>query len=103
MQRLRIGLGLLGLVLGALIIWAIAVGNFRVEGAWLTSNPWGIVSLADLYLGFLISATIICLIEKPFYAMLWIIPLPVLGNVWTVVWLIYRLPVLRQRLQVQQR
>lgn len=103
MQVFRAILGLLGLVLAALIVSAISVGNIRVEGAWLTSNSWGIVSLADLYLGFLISAAIICLLEKPMNALLWIIPLPVLGNVWTIVWLIYRLPTLRQRLQTQQR
>ena len=103
MQQLRIGMGLLGLALAALIVWAISTGDFRAEGAWLTSNPWGIVSLADLYLGFLISATIICLVEKPFNAVLWIIPLPVLGNVWTIVWLIYRLPLLRRSMQSQPR
>lgn len=103
MQLLRIGLGLLGLVLTALIVWAIWVGNFRIEGAWLTSNPWGIVSLADLYLGLIISAAIIGLVEKPLNALLWILPLPVLGNVWTIVWLVYRLPTLRQMLQAQPR
>jgi hypothetical protein len=98
MGAVRIGFSALGLAFAALIVWAAQTGNFRIEGAWLISNPWGIVSLADLYLGFLISAAIIALSEKPKTALLWIAPLPFLGNVWTVAWLVWRLPALRRRL-----
>jgi hypothetical protein len=89
---------LLSLVFAALIVWAAAEGDFRAEGAWLMSHAWGLVSLADLYIGFLVSSIIIACVEKPKRAALWILPLPFLGNVWTLVWLALRLPALRARL-----
>lgn len=98
MASVRFVLSALGIAFAALIIWAVQTGDFAGEGAWLISNPWGIVSLADLYLGFIISATVIALTEGPRAALLWIAPLPFLGNVWTIVWLILRLPLLRQKL-----
>ena len=94
----RILLLLLSLAFAGLIVWAVTTGDFRAEGAWLVSHAWGIVSLADLYIGFLICAVIIALFEKPKAAALWIIPIPFLGNVWTLVWLAHRLPALRSAL-----
>jgi hypothetical protein len=94
----RILLLLLCLAFAALIVWAAMTGDFRAEGAWLMSHAWGIVSLADLYIGFLISSVIIAFFEKPKNAALWILPIPFLGNVWTLVWLALRLPALRARL-----
>jgi hypothetical protein len=35
-------------------IYGFTVGNFREDGAALLSNPWGIVSLVDLYVGFIL-------------------------------------------------
>ena len=88
----------LSLAFAALIVRAVISGDFRAEGAWLVSHAWGIVSLADLYIGFLISAIVIAFFEKPKAAALWIIPIPLLGNVWTLIWLALRLPKLRARL-----
>ena len=36
------------------IAWAISstTGSFGEQIAWLVSNPWGVVSLVDLYVGF---------------------------------------------------
>ena len=80
-----------GLVFAGLIVWAIATGDFGAAGAWLTSNPWGIVTLADLYLGFLISGSIIAAFERnAMRTLLWCLPLPVLGNVWMALWIFLR-------------
>lgn len=98
MNLFRIGLLILAVSFVALIGWAIAFGDFATEGSWLVNNPWGIVSLADLYIGFLLSAIIIAGFEKPLHALLWILPLPFLGNVWTLVWFAFRLPALWKRL-----
>ena len=100
MMILRLALALIGLAFAALIVWAIMVGDFWAEGAWLFANPWGIVSLADLYFGFLLSAVVIALFERPLLAAMWIIPIPFLGNVWVVVWCVSRLPALRKRLAI---
>lgn len=103
MVLIRLVLAIGGAALAALIIWAMATGDFWAEGNWLTSNPWGIVSLADLYLGLLISAVLIALVERPRWAVFWIIPLPLLGNVWTVIWLVSRLGMLFRRLDRKSR
>lgn len=90
---------LAGIGLAGLIAYAIGKGDFWQEGAWLTSNAWGLVTLADLYLGFAVSAFFIAAFERRFQSLLWIIPLPFLGNVWTVVWLAVRMPEIARRLR----
>ncbi|MCC5995288.1 MAG: hypothetical protein JJU18_02815 [Oceanicaulis sp.] len=83
-----------GLVLLAAIIWAaLTAGQSLNEAiAWLISGPWGVVSLIDLYLGFFFIGVLIWLLEpsKP-VALLFILPLPILGNVWAAVWMAWRL------------
>ena len=102
MQLSRILLALLALGFSALIIWAVLNGDFSQEGAWLISNPWGLVSLADLYIGFLLSAIVIAGFERRMAAIAWIAPIPFLGNVWTLVWFVVRLPALWERLRVRR-
>lgn len=83
-----------GLVLLAAIIWAAMTAgqSFGEAIAWLISGPWGVVSLVDLYLGFFFIGVLIWLLEpsKPI-ALLFILPLPFLGNVWAAVWMAWRL------------
>ena len=100
MNIIRVVYAALGLGLAALIAAAIATGDFWSAGRWLMSDPWGLTTMADLYLGFAISALFIALFERRWTAVLWIVPLPVLGNVWTVVWLVVRLPQIARRLRV---
>lgn len=99
MNSLRLVFAALGIALAALIVVAIDTGDFWSAGRWLMSDPWGLTTLADLYLGLTISALFIALFERSWLAALWIIPLPFLGNVWTVVWLIVRLPKITSRLR----
>ncbi len=77
-------ISLLGLVAMTLAIgYAFAFGNFAVEGAWITSHPWGIVSLVDLYVGFTIFSMWIVYREKSLAArVIWVVLMMVLGN-WT--------------------
>ena len=95
---LRLVLAGMGLLLAGTIGWAMIVGDFSAAGTWLTSDPWGIVTLADLYFGFVLSALVIAGLERHWRAVLWILPIPFLGNVWTVIWFIVRLPELLRRL-----
>lgn len=63
--------------------YAFAFGNFAVEGAWITTHPWGIVSLVDLYVGFAIFSMWIVYRENSFArSAVWIALMIVLGN-WT--------------------
>lgn len=71
------------LVMTVMIGYAFAFGNFIDEGAWLTSHPWGLVSLVDLYVGFaLFSVWIVYRERSPLKAGVWVVAMVVLGN-WT--------------------
>lgn len=100
MTALRLILAALTLAFGALIVWAVTAGDFSAAGAWLTSDPWGMVTLADLYLGFVFLAAIIWIAERnKAIALVFILPLPFLGNVWAGIWVVWRLGLLARRLQ----
>lgn len=99
MKVLQAAIAMAALGFAALIFIAIADGSFTEAGSWLLSEPWGLVTLADLYLGFLLSAVVIWYFERrPLKALIWILPIPLLGNVWTALWFIIRLPHLRERM-----
>lgn len=94
MTLVRILSALGGLALLALIVWAaMTAGQSLTEAvAWLVSEPWGVVTLVDLYLGFLLIAALIWVLEpNKALALVFILPLPVLGNVWSAVWVAWRL------------
>lgn len=81
----------LSLVLTALIVWAIRTGDFFGAGDFLLKQPWGLVTIFDLYFGFIIVAVVIGWTERKWLpSVFWITPLFVLGNVWAGVWLILR-------------
>lgn len=62
------------------ILYAFIAGDFAAEGALLTSMPWGIVSLVDLYVGFsLFSAWVIYREKSPPVAILWVVAVMTLG------------------------
>ncbi len=68
------------LAMTAVLIYGFAIGDFFSEGSQLTSMPWGIVSLVDLYTGFtLFSAWIIYRVKSLPAAILWTIAMMVLG------------------------
>ena len=92
-------LALCGLTLAGLIVYAIQSGDFWQAGSWLTTDPWGMTTLFDLYLGMALCAIVIAFFERGWSAVFWIAPLPFLGNIWTVLWFVYRLPNLAKRLR----
>lgn len=102
MGMLRLVLAMVAAALAVLIAWAAVAGDFAAAGRWLTSDPWGLVTLADLYFGFLLSAIVIAAVERRWTALLWIAPIPVLGNVWTAIWFILRLPALLKRIRTPE-
>lgn len=55
-------------------------GSFFDDGSIIINNPWGIVSLVDLYVGFLLYAMWIAFREKNLISSItWIISLMILG------------------------
>jgi len=68
------------LAMTGIIAYAFIAGDFAAEGAILTSLPWGIVSLVDLYVGFTLFSAWIVYREKSIpVIVLWIIAVMTLG------------------------
>lgn len=64
----------------AVLVYGFTVGNFRADGAALLQNPWGIVSMVDLYTGFALFSGWIIYREKSFArSLIWVILMMVLG------------------------
>jgi len=80
-MRLAKTVSLLGmLAMAAALLHGFTAGDFFGEGSQLTAMPWGIVSLVDLYTGFvLFSCWIIYRERSPVVAGLWTIAMMTLG------------------------
>ncbi len=80
-MRLAKFISILGmLAMTAVLIYGFTVGDFMREGSQLTSMPWGIVSLVDLYTGFTLFSAWIIYREKSLpVAILWTIAMLTLG------------------------
>jgi hypothetical protein len=71
-------LGLLAMT--AVLIYGFTVGDFSGEGQVLLSMPWGIVSLVDLYVGFILFSGWIVYREKSLVrSIVWVFFMMVLG------------------------
>ena len=68
------------LAMTAVLIYGFTAGDFFGEGSQLISMPWGIVSLVDLYTGFILFSGWIFFREKSLIvAILWTIAMLTLG------------------------
>lgn len=68
------------LAMTGILIYAFTTGNFAQEGRALLSMPWGIVSLVDLYVGFVLFSGWIVYREKSLArSIVWILFMMVLG------------------------
>ena len=62
------------------IFYGFMQGNFQQDGKMLLTNPWGIVSIVDLYSGFLLFSAWIYFREKAkSTALIWILLVMLLG------------------------
>ena len=69
------------LAMASVLIYGFTVGNFGREGQVLLSMPWGIVSLVDVYVGFILFSGWIIYREKSLVrSIVWVILVMVLGN-----------------------
>jgi hypothetical protein len=104
MNVLRAAIAILGLALLGLVLWAAVAmqdlhGSFLDQLAVLTTLPWGVAGLADLYVGFVLFAALVFLTERSWViAALWAAPIFILGNIWTALWFVIRLPHLAKQL-----
>ena len=68
------------LAMTVVLFYGFTVGDFAADGAELLQNPWGIVSMVDLYTGFILfSAWIVYREKSPWVALVWVILMMVLG------------------------
>jgi hypothetical protein len=92
---LRALLASAALVLTAAIIWALGRASLFDSFGKIIADPWGFVTLIDLYSGFLAISVIIALAEPRRAVTASVIMLtPFLGNIVPLAWLIIRLPML---------
>jgi hypothetical protein len=68
------------LAMTAVLVYGFTVGDFLGEGSRLLAMPWGIVSMVDLYTGFMLFSAWIIYREKSLpAAILWTIAMLTLG------------------------
>jgi len=68
------------LAMTAVLVYGFTVGDFSADGAIILSNPWGIVSMGDLYVGFILFSGWIIFREKALLSsILWVVLMVVLG------------------------
>ena len=66
---------------------AMATGDFGDEGSWILENPWGRMSLIDVYVGVaLISGWVFLRERSPWTLVLWLPVFIVLGNAGTALY-----------------
>lgn len=98
MIPMRILAAVSGLALLAAILWAFGSAPFWPSVQYVVANPWGIVTLIDLYVGFVLFGLLIAVIEKRVLVPLGLTLLAcLLGNLVFAAWLVWRLPVLMAR------
>ena len=98
----RIVLTLLGIGLTVLIFLAALEAPIGESFGRITQDLWGWTALVDLYLGFILIAIVIAYFEEnKIIAIFWIIPLFFLGNIWSVLWFVIKLPKLAIRLKAR--
>lgn len=62
------------------LFYGFTQGDFFTDGSIILNNPWGIVSLVDLYVGFILFSMWIFFREKnKLLALIWIVSMMVLG------------------------
>ena len=83
-MKIAKAVALLGLLaMTSVLIYGFTFGDFAAEGKQLLSMPWGIVSLVDLYVGFvLFSGWIVYREKSAVRSVVWVILMMILGF-WT--------------------
>jgi hypothetical protein len=78
------------LALAALIVRAALSADFFASFGAVADNPWGLVGLVDLYLGFVLFSVVMAATDGR-RAWPWVLALFILGNVVSALWLVLRL------------
>lgn len=64
----------------AVLIYGFSAGDFFEDGSKILNNPWGIVSLVDLYVGFILFSVWIVFRESNILvSLIWVMAMMILG------------------------
>ncbi|SDG83654.1 hypothetical protein [Pelagibacterium luteolum] len=100
MTLIRVALIVAAVAFAAMIVSAALRADIFESFAAVSADPWGAVSLVDLYIGFLAFGVIVWFVEPDMRARLGvIIALPFLGNLVALPWLAWRLPMFARALR----
>ena len=77
----------ISLAMISVILWAQS--EVSLFDSTIPSLPWGVVSLVDLYSGFIFVAIWIIYRERNITALFWVIFVMLLGNLTTAIYIIY--------------
>ena len=77
------------LIMGGIIVWANFQSNFFKNTSKVASTAWGIITLVDLYIGFIFIGLWIIFREKGISIIIWFVGLFFLGNLTTALHIIY--------------
>ena len=77
----------ISLAMISVILWA--QNQTSLFDSIIPTLPWGIVSLVDLYSGFILIAIWMIYREKTYISAIWVFFLMILGNLTTAVYVIY--------------
>lgn len=81
----------------ALIAWAYGQASLAESFKIIIQDPWGVVMLVDLYIGFIVAGVLFGLVERPWVAVLLMLASFLFGNIVATLWLAARgLHILRQ-------
>jgi hypothetical protein len=91
LAMLKAAFAIPGLILAAAIVWAFGKADFWASGAQIIANPWGVVTLIDLYAGFIMTGVLVAAVERwrPWAFGLMVVSF-VLGNVVYALWAVLR-------------
>ena len=90
MKRLTVFIILLAAVMGGALAYAFHSGDFFAEGERIIAMPWGLASLVDVYIGFaFIGLWIFWRETNALKATLCFLPLLLLGNLYTCLYILY--------------
>ncbi len=66
---------------GGILIYGFTKGDFGAAGSFFFHDPWGIVSLVDVYVGFILFSMWVIYRERRLWsALLWVAAIMILGN-----------------------
>ena len=85
----------ISLAMISVILWAQS--EVSLFDSTIPSLPWGVVSLVDLYSGFIFVAIWMIYRERNIAALFWVIFVMLLGNLTTAIYIIYCMMLLQKK------